>query len=127
MQLLHLVGFTSLRGRRSLPTQFTTYIKLHNLYATSHSEWQSLAPHTGIDSSINEAVSGCIAQNDTHLLSKSPYTMQCETGILNVYIDTKLGSSVARTEIDDVLWRNGDNYITRRFTIYIPLVCTTHT
>lgn len=99
-----------------------------SLYATSHSEWQSLTPYTEIDSSINEAISGCITQNDTHLLSKSPYTTQCETGILNVYIDTKPGSSVARTEIDDVLWRIGDNYINKEIhNLYSTLVCTTHT
>jgi len=58
---------------------------LHNLYtisATSHSEWQGMTPYTEIDSSINEAISGCITQNDTRLLSKSPHNMQCETGIL---------------------------------------------
>jgi len=53
--------------------------------------------------------------------------MQSETGILNVYIVTKLGSFVARTEIDDVLWRNGDAYLTRRFAIHVPHVCATHT
>jgi hypothetical protein len=52
--------------------------------------------------------------------------MQCETGILSVHIDTKLVSSVARTEINDVLWRNGDNYITRIFTIYIPHLFVQH-
>ena len=102
-------------------------VKLHSLYATSHSEWQSLTLYTEKDSSINEAISGCITQNDTRLLSEIPYTMQGETGILNIHIDTKLGSFVVRTEIDDVLWKNGDNYITRRFTIYIPHMCTTHT